>query len=278
MRRVSYVFLCFVPFLAIPIIAIRDLRVPGTYQIIGGVFFAAILVAAWCVGARAIASGSELRQRQSVAGILLLVPYTLMSLLWVGLATPWDSTPPENRMRYLVLVVSSIAITGGFVVLRESLHEAGERLYSTLGAAANLLAGTAYLIWTCFMLGVFVVRVDAGQTAAGVSAMTDVNDILLFFACVLTYITAATLVASMGRAGWLSPRAANAYIIVNCIALLFLVLRGMTYPDPTASATPWYVRPGFIAGVPAIPWIMPFLLGVVVLRRAGDGFVERGPD
>jgi hypothetical protein len=27
---------------------------------------------------------------------------------------------------------------------------------------------------------------------------------------------------------------------------------------------------GFIAGIPAVPWVMTFLLGVALLRRAGD--------
>jgi hypothetical protein len=268
MQRASYVFLCVLPFLVIPVIAIHALRVPGAYQTIGGVLFAATLVAAWFGGARALRSGSEPRQRQAVAGALLLVPTMLMSLLWVGLATPWDSTPPENRMRYLVLVVSSIAITAGFFMLREALHEAGERLYSTLGSAANLLAGTSYLIWTSFVLGIFVVRVNAGQTAPAVAAVSDVYDILLSIACVLTYLTTTAFVLSMRRVGWLGPGATYAYVIANCIALVLIILRGLSYPDPTASTVPWYVQPAFIAGVPAIPWIMPFLLGVVVLRRA----------
>jgi hypothetical protein len=48
------------------------------------------------------------------------------------------------------------------------------------------------------------------------------------------------------------------------------VMRGMSFPNPAALSTPWYTRPGFIAGIPAVPFIMPFLLGVVSLRRAGD--------
>ena len=56
----------------------------------------------------------------------------------------------------------------------------------------------------------------------------------------------------------------------NAIALLFLVMRGLSFPNHTAVSTPWYTSPGFIAGIPAVPWIMPFLLGVVLLRRAGD--------
>lgn len=269
-RRVSYVALCLVPFLAIPVAGVRSLRIPGAYQTIGGSLFAAIVVAAWFLGARASKTGPGLRQQQALAGALLLVPFALVSLLWVGLAPPWEATPTENRMRYLVLLVNSIAVTGGFVVLREVLHEAGERVYSTLGFAANMLAGAAYLIWTCFALGAYVVKVRTGQTPPAVTAMGDVYDILLFIACVLTYFTTAAFAASLGRARWISRMATRAYVIVNFIALLFIVLRGLSYPDPTTSAEPWYMSPGFIAGIPAVPWIMPFLLGVVLLRRAGD--------
>ena len=268
-RRVSYVFLCLVPFLLFPLVGVRALRIPGVYQTIGAVLFAAILSAAWLLGVRAI-KGSEDRQRMALAATFLLVPSTLFSLLWIGLASPGEATPVENRMRFLVLVVGSIAVTGGFVVLREALHEAGERVYSTLGSAANMLAGAAYLVWMSFTLGMVVVRVQAGQIPAAVRAVYDVYDILLFFACILTYLTTAAFATSLGRARWLGRGATRAYVIVSFVALLFLVLRGFSYPDLTASSTPWYLRPAFIAGIPAVPWIMPFLLGVVLLRRAGD--------
>jgi len=233
------------------------------------VLFTAIIIAAWLLGMRAI-KGPEGRQTLALAGTFLLVPSTLFSLLWIGLASPGEATPVENRMRFLVLVVGSIAVTGGFVVLREALHEAGERVYSTLGSAANMLAGAAYLVWMSFTLGMVVVRVQAGQIPAAVRAVYDVYDILLFFACILTYLTTAAFATSLGRARWLGRGATRAYVIVSFVALLFLVLRGFSYPDLTASSTPWYLRPAFIAGIPAVPWIMPFLLGVVLLRRAGD--------
>jgi hypothetical protein len=274
MRRVSYVFLCLVPFLAIPLAAVRALRIPGVYQAIGGLLFAAIVISAWPLGLRAIKTGPALSQQQAVAGALLLVPFTLVSLLWVGLAPPWEAPPTENRMRYLVLLVSSIAVAGGFVVLKGVVHEAGERLYSTLGFAANMLAGAAYLIWTSFALGAYVVKLRTGQTPPAVNAMGDVYEILLFIACVLTYLTTAAFAASLGRARWLSRVAARAYVMANFIAFLFIVLRGLSFPDPTTSAEPWYMSPGFIAGIPAVPWIMPFLLGVVLLRRAGDEPVD----
>ncbi len=48
---------------------------------------------------------------------------------------------------------------------------------------------------------------------------------------------------------------------------------GISFPSPGGDPAPWYTRPGFIAGIPAGPWFMPRLLGVLLLRRAGaDAF------
>lgn len=269
-RRVSYVFLCTVPFLAIIVAAVRALRVPGLYQGIGGLLFAAIVIAAWILGARAIRAGAEGEQRLALAGGFLVTPFTLVSLLWVGLGPPWVATPPENVMRYLVLLVSSIAVAGGFVVLKDALSEAGERSYSTLGFAATMLAGPAYLAFMTFALGAYVVKVRDGQVPPAIVSLNDMFDILLFVACVLTYLAAAAFAASFGRIRWLGRGATRAYVAVNLIALLCLLMRGISFPDPAALSTPWYTQPGFVAGIPAVPFIMPFLLGVVLLRRAGD--------
>ena len=86
----------------------------------------------------------------------------------------------------------------------------------------------------------------------------------------LTYVTTAAFATSLGRARWLGRGAAGAYVMASAVLLLFLVMRGLTYPEISGNTAPWYTRPGVIAGIPAIPWIMPCLLGVVLLRRAGD--------
>ena len=269
-RRVSYIFLCLVPVLAIGFAGPRALRIPVVYQSIGAVLFAAIVIAAWRLGVRAIRSSPPEKQRLALAGGFLVVPFALVALLWVGLGPPWNATPSENVMRYFVLVVSSIAVTAGFIVLKEALREAGERTYSTLAFAAAILAGAAYLVWMSFMLGAFVVKVRDGQVPPSINSVLDVLDILLCVACALTYLATAAFAASFGRSGWLGRGATRAYVIANLVAVVCLMLRGLSFPDPAALATPWYTQPGFVAGIPAIPYIMPFLLGVVLLRRAGD--------
>ena len=140
-QRMSYIFLCATPFLVIIVGAVRPLRIPGVYHVIGGLLFAAILTAAWTLGVRTIRAGVQSRRFLGLAGTLLLTPFGLVALLWVGLGPPWVATAAENQMRYLVLIVMASAVAGGFVVLREALSEAGERFYSTLGFAGIVLAG-----------------------------------------------------------------------------------------------------------------------------------------
>lgn len=48
-------------------------------------------------------------------------------------------------------------------------------------------------------------------------------------------------------------------------------LRGIAYPEISGQTAPWYSQPAVIAGIPAIPWIMPGMFAAVLLRRAGDG-------
>ena len=152
---------------------------PVVYQAVGVIYFAAIGLAAWTLGARAIMASAERERRLALAGILLIVPSILMALLWVGLGPPWQATAVENRMRYLVLLTDTIAVTAGFVVLAEALHEAGERVYSILGNALAILAGAAYLVWNCFFFGLYVIKARCGQTPAAFVSLSDSIDALI---------------------------------------------------------------------------------------------------
>ena len=274
-RRVSYVFLCIVPFLNFVVVGVRAFRVPGVYQAAGVAYFAAIAIAAWTLGARAIRADVQGRRRLlGLAGTLLVTPFALVALLWVGLGAPWQATAAENQMRYLVLIVMATAIASGFVVLREALSEAGERFYATLGFAAIMLSGPLYLLWNTFAFAAFFGKEHAGEMPAAIVSLRDMLDLLLFVAAFLTYLATAAFAASIGRVQWLGRGAARAFMIVNGVALLFLVIRGVQYPD--GRATPWYTSPGFIVGIPAVPFIMPFLFGVILLRRAGEEQSQEG--
>ena len=270
-RRISYWFLCATPFIAFGAVAVRPLRIPGVYHVIGGVLFAAIFTAAWTLGARAVRADVQGRRQLALAGMLLLTPFAMVALFWVGLGGPWAATAAENQMRYLVLIAMALAATGGFVVLKEALNQAGERLYSTFGFAAVMLACSLYLIWDAFVFGRHFAQEHGGEIPQAIVSLGPFLNLLLCLAGALTYVATAAFAASLARTGWLGRKASRAYIIVSFIALFFIVILVMELPDTKAVSQPWYVIPGgFMVGIPALPWIMPAWLGVVLLRRAGD--------
>ena len=266
-RRFCYWFLIVILIVAIVIGAIHPLRVSPFYQIIGVIQFAAMAFAAWALGARAITSASREPRLLALAGIFLITPFALLALLWVGLGPPWEATPPENQMRYLVLAAMTIAIVFGFMVLREGLGESDK---NSVGFAAIVLAGPLYLIFDAVGFGVATARLHGEgipQTFHDLNAVIDLN---LFFAGALTYLAAAAFAVSLGQARWIGRGAARAFTIISFVALLLLVIRGLHFPDPKVLSAPWYTNPGFIVGIPAVPFIIPFLFGVVLLRRAGE--------
>src|ERR1700688_3894055 len=101
-RRMGYIFLCTLPFLDLVVVGVRALRIPGIYQAIGGVLFAVIVIAAWILGARVIGSRGAGGRRLALAGALQIVPFAIISLLWVGLGAPFQATTRDNYMRFLV--------------------------------------------------------------------------------------------------------------------------------------------------------------------------------
>ena len=269
-RRFCYWFLFAIFVVAIVVDAIRPLRVSPLYQGIGVIQFAAMVWAAWTLGARAITTSDHKPRLLALAGIFLITPFALLALLWVGLGPPWQATPAENQMRYLVLTAMAIAIVVGFVVLREALSEADEKFRSTVGFATILLAGPLYLLFDALAFGVSTARLHGGEVPAAFRDLNTVTEMILFLAGALTYIATAAFAVSLGQARLFGRGAARVFMIINLVALLLLVIRGLHFPDPKALSTPWYTNPGFIVGIPAVPFIIPFLFGVILLRRAGE--------
>ncbi len=269
LRRASYLVLCAIPVLIGPLTGIRALRVPVVHEVLGILLFGAIAASGWWLARPEIDARSDLASVMRASGALLLLPTALIALLWVGLATPWDATVSENKMRYAVLLAGSVGVTVGFVLLKEALTASGERLFSTLAFATSLLSGAAYVVWTSFQLGDFALRLAAGSASAAVLSMNNVFDALLFSASALAYAATAAFAHALARVGWISRNTSRAYLALNLLALALLMLRGVSFPSPGGDSAPWYTRPGFIVGIPAVPWFMPYFLGVLLLRRAG---------
>lgn len=268
-RRIGYVFLCVFPFLGLVVGGARPLRVSGVYQPLGFAIFTAIAISVWIVG-RDVMRLKESGPRQiALAGFLFILPWAIISLLWVGIGPPFQATLSENYMRFLVLLWDSILVSIAFVVLTGALHKAGERFFSTVGFAAALPAGAAYLGCLSFSLAQVATLMRGDKTPLPMF-LGNFYSALEFVACVMTYAATLFFTAALWRTKLLSRGAACVYMVVSAIMMLLVIVRGIDFPEISSHTAPWYTRPGVIAGIPAIPWFMPCLLGVVLLRRAGD--------
>lgn len=267
-QRLSFVFLCSGPLLAILLVAIRLLRIPVVHEVIGLAVFAMFAIAIGILGFQGFTSQQLEFRLAAIAATLLILPFALISLFWVGLGPPWLASPAENQIRYLVLITNAAAVVGGCIALKEALSIVGEGLYSTLGFTGMILAGPLYLVGEAILLASFSALVRTGKVPEVFYSLSEFQDILLFFGGVLTYSAAAAYSISLYKAGWLGRRASRAFVVLSVLALLCLVTRGLQFPAPDESSMTWYTIPGFIAGIPAVPFIIPYFLGVVSLRRS----------
>ena len=265
-RRSAYIFLCAFLFIAVVFVSVRPLRIAGVFQALGVFLFTAVAIAAWLSGPRKVDLKAAGRGKQALAGIVLIAPSAIVSLLWVGIGPPFQATPSENYMRFLVLVWNSVLVTIGFVLMEDVLKDAGERVCSTIGLATALIAGTAYLVCLTLSLAQTALTVQGNRTQPP-AIIVDFYSAIEFVACLMTYVTTAAFATGMGRVRLLGRTAAGAYISVAALLGLLIIVRGLAYPEISAHTAPWYTRPGVIAGIPAIPWLMPYLLGAVLLRR-----------
>jgi len=267
--RISYVLLCASPFLAIAVAAPRPFRIPVVHQVVGVLLFAAIAFAVWNLAWKTDVRDSRKAGAASIAGSLLATPFALVSLLWVGIGPPFLAGPAENQMRYVVLIVASAAVAFGLIMLREVLSSAGERVLSTVGFAAIVLAAPLYILGESIPLAFYAAVVRTGKAPDVFLALSEFQDIVMFFGGALVYAAAASFALSMSRAGWIGKGTGRAYAIVAAIGLAALLTRGLQFPDPTAATMEWHSIPGFVAGIPAVPFIIPCLLGALALRKAG---------
>ncbi len=243
---------------------------PGVHQFIGVTVFIAMALAAWNLGWHSRRANAHNRTLMSTAGALLIAPFALIGLFWVGLGTPWQATPSENMLRYVVLTIGAIAEVVGFVMAREALAKAGERFFATLSVSAILLAGPLHVIWSIFNFGLHSAREATGEIPSVFMELDQVLDVVLFFSGALTYFAAAFLAVALGKVKWLGRASLRVFASICGLALFFLLQRGMNFITPAELSDPWYVVPGFIVGIPAVPYLLPCLMGAIMLHRSDD--------
>ncbi|WP_404711839.1 hypothetical protein [Sphingomonas sp. MMS24-J13] len=211
-------------------------------------------------------SGDDRRRQIAIAGVLAILPWALLTLM-PGYGPPFASNLAMNHIRFVILFVSTALLGSAFLLLKDPLAQGGDHLLAPLGQAAGLLATLIQLVWASIMIG--WTMSEAHKPASFVemynSPLGNASDVLLFFAGLMTYVATIFFAPSFARVGWLGRGKAGAMAAVAAIAVIGLIGRGLQYPDLSDD---WYTMPGMIVGIPAIPWLMPYMLGVSALFKA----------
>ncbi len=230
-----------------------------------------IAVTAWRVGAWAIVGRDQDRRMAAAAGLLLISPLVLFSLM-PGYGPPQQTTAAQNVLRYLVLIVAALAIAGGFIVLKDVLGRAGEAFFASLGFAAIIFAGSLDALFAAIEYE-FCAAAKDGTGLGNHDILNALSDALLFFGSALTYLATVAFALSLRRVGWIGRISAVVFVAINGVAFLCLATRSIAFPDPSVAFQHWYTIPGWVVGIPAIPWLIPAAFGIIVLARAGRGTI-----
>lgn len=247
--------------------------VPGRYSTaifaVSAMIFLTTFAAAWSFAHQALASGERSLRAYAIAGLLLAAPFALFAWL-PGYGPPDMATDSQNEKRYLALLAGSLLVAAGFVMLaRARASDANGRLWSNLGLAAALLAAPLYAVFCAVQISIHSARASGGlESSSGTEG--SISLVLLFFGAALGYLATACFARALHSAGWIGRTATILVSVVSVLALSSLVAAKALSPT-------WFELPLFLAAIPAVPWIMPCLLGLALVRRTAKAAPMQQP-
>lgn len=234
-----------------------------------------MLAASWILGVRNITSYNKEKKYIAAGGLLLISPWIFYSI-FAGMGAPpetyakWVSSAFEQQVRYSFLITGGILLTLGFAVLREISKNTSGDFFSLLGFTAVAIAVTLFILnmgyWHSFVLETFKTK-EASLLNKLPEWYQPVKKIFLVISIVevsLTYLATAAFAASLQSAGWLKKGPSRLYIIISLLAFVLVVSYGF-YPDIiVTNGFPFYP---FM--IPAIPFALPYYIGVNLLKITG---------
>lgn len=273
-RNLSQIYLTLIPFLTFTIALIFGHSNYKIYLPIGIINACIMVIAVWILGAHVIKNHDAQKKQLIIIALFLIIPWILLSILSGIGRPPFDkpveylATATEQQVRYSFLLISGVLVTFGFAVLRENLKKSGEEFYSWIGLIAIMIAIPLFILnmafYNSFMLETLRIRVasSSDQIPEWFVPIKSQMVVILVVEVALTYLATAAFAASLKSAGWFKKTASHIYIIISLMCFLLVVLSPYS-PEPIATA-------GGILGVPALPFIMPYIIGINLLRRAGN--------
>lgn len=203
------------------------------------------------------------------AGLLLIIPWMLFSI-FAGMGPPpatmvgWLAASAEQQVRYTILMFGGISALMGFALLKTKLQDQGEHIYSILGFTVLGIAIPLFILnmafWGYYLTDVFrfFVTLPVGKRPDWYPPVKMFFYVISVVEVASIYLATILFAVALKKTHILSIRASCWYLVIAFIGIVLVILPP-TIPEPFSTA-------GYLAAVPAIPFIMPYLMGVRLLR------------
>jgi len=212
------------------------------YVIAGAIQAMLIGVAAWFIGLRRATNGKPHQGVTAAGAALLVASGAVVSLGW-NMGTPpagsqFLATQIDQQFRYTTLLVGAILALGGLTILRYSLQQAGEAVWSWLGYTAILLATALFVINNAALqIGFEAVRqsTSTGRQPSWVEPFRNYFVYLTIFWAVLVYTATWCYAASLRQVGWMGNLGAGIFIalsVAGVVLVPFFPLTGSASISP----------------------------------------------
>jgi hypothetical protein len=269
-RSIAYFYLCLVPLIAF-ILAFTTGRVaPEIYVPIWIAHALLMLYFLWQLGAKH-ALQSKGRSRSFVAAAMLLVLPWILATIFAGMGPPpfnmagWAELAGEQRFRFGILVVCGLSLAGAFSLLKGLAESHEKAFYACIAFTAILIAMPVFIVVMAFWGTVFtdtaiVVATTHPQTnPEWLAPWRHMIDFLSTVEVCLFYLGTAFLAIAMRKAKWFSLNATRVYFFVSLFAIAATLI-------PASAPEPLVIL-NYVAGIPAITMMMPYLMGLALLKR-----------
>ncbi len=270
---ISYIYLLLVPFVAAGLgFGVGHV----SYKLYLPIWLLNVVLmtlASWVLGLHVIRQKDKEESDLGTAAFFLIIPWILISM-FAGLGPPpetaaeWTATAQEQQLRYFMLVVSGVFIAFGFVGLRNGLKTKGDSFYSSLGLIAILIAIPLFIInmlyWGFYLTELFKIQTTNNTTnfPEWFLPVRELFGSISVIEVALTYFATFAVALSMKKVGWLNKTSSFFYILFSLLAFLMAIL--------SAFFTETFKIPGFAVSIPAFPFLMPYFIGVNLLRKVGN--------
>jgi len=272
-RLTSYIYLILVPIIAAALGFGVGHVSPKIYLPVWILNVVLMIYASGSLGLKNAKQKSKNEYHSALTAFFLIVPYILISI-FAGLgpppetATEWTNTATEQQVRYFFLVISGVFIALGFLGLRDRLKTEGENLYSRISSIAIFIAIPLFIInmlyWGFYLTELFRIMSVQNSTSHPdwFLPIKQLFGLISVVEVALTYLATFAIVIALQKTGWLKKTPSGIYLFFSSFAFLIIIFSAF-FPESLKI-------PGFAVSIPAFPFLMPYFIGVNLLKRIGD--------